>query len=157
MGLPVEDPAFWKERLEKSKKTKLHYSVYICNPIMWSEAEEKHRRILKEKVGPTTSVLDVGCGYGRLIDLMPEDWRGAYMGLDVSPDFLQIARANHPNHTFILTNVMDFNPIAKYDIGVLVSVRPMIKRNCGEEYWNQMEAKLMTLANELIYLEIGGD
>lgn len=56
-----------------------------------------------------SSVLDVGCGLGHLLDfLRARDFRGRYHGLDLVPAFIERARARHahdPRATFQLLDV----------------------------------------------------
>jgi SAM-dependent methyltransferase len=47
---------------------------------------------------PTSSVLDVGCGFADLYPfLRARGWRGQYTGVDLVPEFVQIARQRHGN------------------------------------------------------------
>jgi SAM-dependent methyltransferase len=46
---------------------------------------------------PTSSVLDVGCGFADLHDFLhAAGWKGRYTGVDIMPDLLQVARERHP-------------------------------------------------------------
>lgn len=68
---------------------------------------------------PFTSVLDVGCGPGRLGGLL----RGlhpdiAYTGLDVSPDMLSLAEVRVPGGEFYETGLMAFRPDRQWDLVV---------------------------------------
>lgn len=56
------------------------------------------------------SVLDVGCGFGDFRAYLEQ--RGLqvnYVGCDVSPDVLEVARARHPDGAFELRDILD-NP-----------------------------------------------
>jgi SAM-dependent methyltransferase len=47
---------------------------------------------------PSSSVLDVGCGFADLYDyLVAHGWQGHYYGIDIVPGLLQTARERHPN------------------------------------------------------------
>jgi SAM-dependent methyltransferase len=47
---------------------------------------------------PTSSVLDVGCGFADLYAFLhAHGWSGNYCGIDVSPDLLHVARELHPD------------------------------------------------------------
>lgn len=56
-----------------------------------------------DKVKPGLSVLDVGCGNGRLLLGLPENVN--YTGLDISRELLKEAESAHPNHKFIETDI----------------------------------------------------
>lgn len=54
------------------------------------------------------SLLDIGCGFGGLFEsLRGRGVRVRYVGCDISPDVLDIARARHPDVTFELRDVLD--------------------------------------------------
>src|SRR5436309_2244308 len=96
MGDPLFDPAYWRDRLKDARAAgHLHWSVYRCHLERWKAVEAKHREILARLIGPADSVLDCGCGYGRLVEMMPAGWRGKYLGVDISPDFVELARKKY--------------------------------------------------------------
>ena len=75
--------------------------LWGTDPQAWAELAEAHNRPLFDavldaaRVGPGTSVLDVGCGAGLTLVLAAE--RGALVsGLDVSPGLLGVARERLP-------------------------------------------------------------
>lgn len=55
------------------------------------------------KVKPHSSVLDVGCGNGRLLLGLPQDIK--YTGIDISKELLKEAEKDHPNHKFLETDI----------------------------------------------------
>ena len=55
------------------------------------------------KVKPHQSVLDVGCGNGRLLLALPKTVK--YTGLDISPKLLSEAQRKFPHHHFIETDI----------------------------------------------------
>jgi SAM-dependent methyltransferase len=56
------------------------------------------------------SLIDVGCGFGDLLTFLREaGWTGAYLGLDLMPEFFEIARERHrldPNASFMAGDVL---------------------------------------------------
>lgn len=56
-----------------------------------------------DKVKPGSSVLDAGCGNGRLLMGLPKDLK--YTGLDISKALLSEAEKAYPNHKFIETDI----------------------------------------------------
>ena len=49
----------------------------------------------------SASVLDVGCGFGDLVDyLRQQGWSGAYSGVDIVPAFVAEAKRQHPDCDF---------------------------------------------------------
>ncbi|HTL40532.1 MAG TPA: class I SAM-dependent methyltransferase [Pseudolysinimonas sp.] len=65
-----------------------------------------------------TSVLDVGCGYGALLDYWQP--RGEYLGIDVVDQFIVEAELRHPDRIFRCATVEAL--AEKYDVTVLAGV-----------------------------------
>jgi len=62
------------------------------------EQYRKTKRFLNRKIPKNNTILDYGCGVGRLSVLFkPKN----YTGMDISPEMLKIAREKHPDYTFI--------------------------------------------------------
>lgn len=162
----ISDPRYWARRLREARaKGVLHEAVFKVNLQRWREIEDRHREILKARLSKGTSVLDCGCGWGRLLTLVPETWAGAYVGVDLSPDFVNLARKNFPSEDFVVGDLRDLSLLTPYtlrymgkedgrfDLAVLISVRPMIRRHLGDEVWAQMEAQIRGRAEKILYLE----
>lgn len=152
MTEPINDPTYWKQRLATAQER--HHSVFKCDKERWLRIEAKHRQILAETLHPEQTILDAGCGYGRLLDLLPRDWRGYYFGVDLSPDFIDLARREHPRNHFRVADLrMVPVPSGTFDWAVLISIRPMVRRNLGDDEWTKMEIELKRVANRLLFLE----
>ena len=71
----------------------------------------------KESSGKQSSgkALDVGCGAGgRFVRLLEE--RGFFItGLDVSAEMVQLARQNHPHHTFLHQDICTWETDERFD------------------------------------------
>lgn len=157
---PVMDPVYWGERLSRAvDRGVLHTAVFMCSVERWDRIAEKHAAILRATIQPTESVLDAGCGWGRLLDIMPNDWCGDYVGVDIAPAFIKVAQLNYPHRRFHVRSLLDLDDVqvpdgvAVFDWAVLISIRPMIVRNCGREVWDKMEMGLRVVARKLLYLE----
>lgn len=57
-------------------------------------------RLLLRRQPPDALVVDLGCGTGHLLDLLPEIPRDRYLGLDVSAQMLALASCRHPGYSF---------------------------------------------------------
>lgn len=59
---------------------------------------ERHERLLElmREAHPAPRLLDLGCGSGRLARMIPAGWRSAYLGVDLSAQGLERARAGTP-------------------------------------------------------------
>lgn len=152
---PILDPEYWAQRLSPVYDTdNLHHSIFRCPLEKWGRIEEKHEEILRHVIRPNDNILDCGCGYGRLLTLLPFGWSGGYLGIDISPEFVNLARHRHPEKIFNVANLLDLSGFSGgWDWAVLISVRPMVRRNLGVEIWAEMEKQIRSKASRLLYLE----
>ena len=151
----VNDPYYWKDRIDQVKRHGLpeHHAIFRCPTDRWLQIEEKHREILRTHISSDMSVLDVGCGWGRLLTLMPDDWRGEYLGIDISPDFIKDARTRHPSRRFLVHDLVRQGAVGGgMDIAILISIRPMICRNLGHDYWKAFERAVRASVDQILYL-----
>jgi SAM-dependent methyltransferase len=160
---PILDTNYWKIRLQEAPPGELHQAIFRCPKEKWDAIAERHRQILKEHIKPTDSILDTGCGWGRLLDLLPVEWqlksidRMQYLGVDISPDFIALARERHSKtgRLFVVGDLRDLWKLTdrQYDLAILISIRPMVIRNLGQPVWNEMESQIRKKVERLLYLE----
>lgn len=156
MPLPVDKLEFWRDRVYKSvaSGTPLHNTVYVCHPDVWQNIQNIHHGVLRRFCYPGMKVLDAGCGYGDLYNVMPEDVD--YMGVDFSPELIQIARNKYvgQGHKFILGDLRDLSNFAvdRFDIAICRSIDGMVKDNLGTKAWEEIEAQLCRVAKRLLLL-----
>ena len=152
---PVDDPAYWRARLEKCGG-ELHRAVFNGSIDQFSPLQQAHRLGLL-RLDPDHNLLDAGCGYGRLVDLLPDNYRGRYVGVDISPELITLARLLHPGKEFAVADLRRL-PYGdgEFHVAVVCSVRPMVIRNLGLEQWNLMEREIRRVTRlEPIYLTFG--
>lgn len=162
MAEDIFNPAYWKERIDQSLgygKGQLHHSIFRCNVDRWKLIEDKHRVILSKHVKDKETILDAGCGYGRLLTLLPPTWNGVYLGVDISPDFISMAKKEYrfdprlPAFLYHDLTIPTAAPDQSFDWGILISIRPMIRRNVGEKVWFRIETELKRVCKRLLFLE----
>jgi trans-aconitate methyltransferase len=91
-------------------------------------AHEAQAAALMDAVGrkQVSSILEVGCGFGRIGTLLTEKWPNAtYMGIDISPDRIVEASANLPADgrvTLAEADLFDFDTDESFDLVVAVEV-----------------------------------
>jgi SAM-dependent methyltransferase len=76
---------------------------------------EQYRGLLGHLIQPNETVLDVGCGFGSLLNIIGEC---KYEGIDLVPGFVDEARRRHPGHHFHLGNVMALAKAYDWVIGL---------------------------------------
>lgn len=151
MSEKIFDSNYWMRRMERAKRP--HHAVYICRDELWQEIEESHRVILENCVTPEMSILEVGCGWGRLLSLLPQEWKGDYLGIDLCPGFIDKARSTWPGREFRCADIREFDIQKQYDMCIMISIKPMILRNVGETAWSEIEQKCKKHARQILYLE----
>lgn len=178
----VLNPAYWSERYGKYFNVHpsfSHHAIFRCPLDQWLLIQTRHVEILREYMnGSRGSILDVGCGYGRMIPMLARaGFAGTYVGIDLGVEFIAealksiqttwapLVRQFETSPTVICGDVLTMQdprelitaaPNAgeiRYDWAILCSVRPMIRRNAGEAVWQQMRARIATYCKKALYLE----
>lgn len=150
MNDQVNKPEFWAERLKEAGDD-IRLSVYQCPDTMWEEINKAHKGVI-EKLGITGNVLDAACGYGRI----SEWFEGYYMGLDISPEFIELARKKYPNKRFMLADITKGLPFpdGHFDWTICLSLRAMIIRELGKEQWEMNYLpELRRVSKKVLFLE----
>lgn len=63
-----------------------------------------------------SSVLDVGCGFADLYDfLRHRGWAGRYVGMDVVPGLLSVARERHPTLELQMADITEAEGLGSFD------------------------------------------
>lgn len=160
MAQNILDVNYWKSRLERATRGNLHHAVYLCGLDRWQRIEAKHREILARHIKPSDSILDAGCGWGRLLSLLPETWSGHYLGIDLSPDFIHLAQQHYTSESirFVVEDLRNLSSITQtFDWAILISIRPMIRRHLGDSTWFSIERSLRNVSRQLLFLEYDED
>lgn len=151
---PIYNPEYWRDRLRSFQLR--HQAIYVCGEDVWKAIEDRHRVLLRQYIKPEDSVLDAGCGWGRLLTLLPDYWKGDYLGVDLCPDFLELARHEHPSRDFVCGDFRELQKHTKekrFDWAVLISIRPMIINNIGEAGWEAVRDELQQVCDRILFLE----
>jgi SAM-dependent methyltransferase len=111
------------------------------------EATERYAlmlEVVRETDTPVT-ILDLGCGLGHMLDFIEESslfQHLRYVGLDISTRYLAAAKARHPQHEFLLMDVLsDDTALPVFDYVILNGVfnyRGPIAQSRMVEYWEQL-------------------
>jgi len=159
MSEPIFSADYWRDRLAVAvDREKVHHAIYECDGELWNRIRERHRHLLRDNVQLQDSILDVGCGWGRLLSMLPESWHGEYLGVDISPDFVAMAKKAHPDKLFWCGDVREADFMTeRYDWAVCVSVKQMVVGNAGRAEWLKIEGVLKRLAQRVMVLEYSED
>jgi ubiquinone/menaquinone biosynthesis C-methylase UbiE len=147
MNKGVDRVEFWRDRIKTAQKES--FSVYVTSEKDWNRINEAHKTILESEIRPGQRVLDAGCGYGRWAYLFDD-----YVGVDFSPDFIELAQSKHPDKKFIQADLkrLPFDD-ESFDVAFCVSIKKMIIDNLGETAWQDMEDELRRVAKKVLILE----
>ena len=149
MSKPIDRLEFWRDRIIDAKKREDRLSVYHAPKELWQEIEVNHAKNIKLLIKDTDKVLDAGCGYGRLSEVIKN-----YVGVDFSQDFIDWAREKYPNSIFRKANLkrLPFKD-GKFDWAICASIKTMVINNLGEEEWSLMLKELKRVAKKVLILE----
>lgn len=156
MSEPIFDPAYWRTRLAKAYETERAWAaVFDLSHRAWDAMRDRHKAFLRTHIKRDDAVLDIGCGWGRLLGMMPEFWlRNVYHGVDLSPDMIDMAQRIYPEYPFTIHDIRD--PIVlprKFDVAVCIGIRHMILAHMSEAVWNQMLRNIRPHVRQVICME----
>ena len=100
------------------------------------------RDVIKEYV-EDRDVIEIGCGIG--IDAHrynPEQ----YTGVDISPELINVAKTNNPEHRFICGNFIDM-PIRRYNVSFTKSV---LEHTPNEDVFISIVDKMISISDMTI-------
>ena len=76
---------------------------------------------LTQEVKDGDSVLDVGCGNGRLVDAF-KDKEIKYLGVDNSEELIKFAKSQYPDREFSVGNILELGKIAQMNFDHVFSI-----------------------------------
>ena len=137
---PFCTPEFWRKRIKESKTLR----DAIQGVSDWDATLKGHKVILDKFI--KGRVFDAGCGYGRIIEYLP-DTVTDYVGMDITPEFIEEAKRRYPEHRFKLGDIRRTTFYNKeFDwaiaIGMANDNRP----------WHEMEKELIRVAKNVLLL-----
>ena len=113
MSLARHDALYWRRR----------GLIYEQRYLDTDDRQEQERELIRYLDGlQFTSVLDVGCGFGRIGALLTQVRDVSYTGIDLSPQMLESARRKIPNGYFRKVSLEAFGPTHRYDLVLAVEV-----------------------------------
>jgi ubiquinone/menaquinone biosynthesis C-methylase UbiE len=97
-----------KEEVAKRilNKVKADYSEIACQFHQTRQSFWKDLNFFKKYIQSGDKVLDVGCGNGRLLNLI-QNQKVKYVGLDASPQLIKLAQQAFPEYQFVVGDALD--------------------------------------------------
>lgn len=136
------NPKFWKKQIKEAGADPRRAIQSVGN---WDETEKGHQKFLDKFIGG--KVLDVGCGYGRVIDFLPDKVTD-YTGIDISPDFIKRAKEKYPKHKFVLGDIRETKFKDKeFDWALVIGVR-------GNLYWEKMLKEIKRISKKILTMQL---
>lgn len=143
---------FWKKRIDEAINycKDIRFSVYWVRKDEWSRINDVHAGLFKKLIPRTVKVLDAGCGYGRWAKFFPKT---RYTGVDFSPEFLEIARKENPEHNFVEADLakLPFKD-GEFSWAFCISIKEMVSAR-NPEAWPPMLQELKRVAKKVLILE----
>lgn len=85
-----------------------------------SAAELAHYMVIvgyAQQFHPAPAILDVGCGHGRLYELIQRHPHDSYLGIDIAPEAVRQARERaSPRAEFVVADFERYVPPSRYDV-----------------------------------------
>lgn len=101
------------------------------------------------------SILDVGCGFGHMLDYL-RSWNinARYTGIDITPPMIDIARRKHPDADFRLLNILECSLEERWDWVFLVGA---FNAAPAREGWWELVQQMMMKMWELCRIGMAAD
>lgn len=155
----VIDPGYWLDRMYVAFASgERHRLMYNGSLDRFNEIEAAQAEQLKV-IERDHSVIDAGCGYGRLPELLRrQGWVGRYVGYDLSPDLIEVARRWWPDPSQYVFEVADLTfapPTPPFRARWVVSLwmKTMLVGNGFGREWDKIEEWMRGVADEVLIID----
>jgi len=122
---------------------------YSLESVMWNKGTQDAHFMAKFDIANIAGsrILDVGCGFGHMLDyLQAWDIKAHYTGIDICPEFIDIARQRHPEADFRLLNILEADIKEKWDWVFLVGA---FNYTTNRRLWWEYVKKMITRMYDL--------
>lgn len=137
------------------------FKKYGVDPhsLLWARkgaAHQRFRQIWAEIDFNNMRILDVGCGFGELAKFIGRKAEGfTYTGVDIVPEFIEEAKKQFPQHTFLVQDYLTEPITGKYDIVVASGILNSNVEN-NMEYRRDAITKLFALSRKVTVFNMLG-
>lgn len=112
----IDKKSWWLQKVEESYN-KIAKLFAVSRNYVWSD-----NRVFLDYIKEGNRVLDLGCGNGRLQEMLNEK-KIEYVGVDASRELIAVAKENFPNSNFQVMNAVSLdNSFGIFDVVMSVSM-----------------------------------
>lgn len=161
MPLSVTTQEFWRKRIWEvvANGLELHQIIYRTDIGNWNKIQKSTAKLLRDVLPKSCSMLDAGCGYGAVYDLLhtaPHFSGVQYTGLDLSEDLIGIAKLRYPHANFEQCRLEDaMYPDDHFDFTVFRSVAVMLHDNGYSSAWSLALDNVKRMSKSIAIIEYG--
>ncbi len=139
---------FYEERLRQSPDNP-QKAVWDGSQEEWDQVRTESTEICHKYLLPGVRVLDAGCGIGELAECLPNGIE--YLGVDLCPGFIEVAKGRYPKREFQVCNLLDLSRFEdnKFDWAVCRTVEGTAQR-LGGDSWGKITSGLLRVASKLL-------
>lgn len=155
----VTNPDYWRDRMYGAFASgERHRLMFNGSVEQFNEVESQQKKALRA-IRRGQSVIDVGCGYGRLPELLRvQGWTGRYVGYDVSPDLVGVARKWWPDkstHSFHVADLINSPPVpsSRADWAVALWIKTMLANSGMLPEWDRIEEWMGRVAHQVLVID----
>lgn len=144
-----QDTNWWQERINTVQRQRipLHCITYYVPLGEWQRIQDHSRSLLQERYPYGGTLLDVGCGYGALLDVLPQEIH--YVGVDCEAVLLTLAKQQYPQGTFLEHDARRLPfPDEHFDWCFCRGVESDVRVYQGNKAWRQIEQEMLRVARQ---------
>lgn len=124
---------FWKPRVQEARLTKQYYQcIFRMSDEYYIRVQNKTKELLTSinLVNEDVTILDMGCGIGSIIDILPKHNPLKYLGIDLSTSVIGLARELHPDYVFEVADARSIRyPDKQFDLTIArYFFRPIVEK-----------------------------
>lgn len=100
--------------------------------------------ILRREIGEADTILDLGCGDGRLMEVLSQGKKWKVLGVDIFSEYVKVAKKRRPYEFVILGDIEEtveklIRKKNKFDVVFFSQVIEHIPRKAGEKILDRLE------------------
>jgi len=152
----IENQYYWLERIIQARIIgEDHQAIFHTDSRTWNNIQTVQREILRNLIPDNSTVIDVGCGCGYLLDCLPSGV--TYLGIDLNPYLIEWARRKYEKRTSASFDVVDAKnistiPTASYDWSISRSVVGCCGIHAGYETAAQIHKETVRVGKRSLFL-----